>query len=91
MAQMSDETKINPGHSAVRLVLRTAGPLVAAIGLVLVVVGMVSFFAAFGTFEPPRYVWTLFLGIPMLFVGTAALDRPSRRLTCRVHVKPLAE
>jgi hypothetical protein len=30
---------------------------------------MVSFFSAFGTFEPPRLFWCMFVGIPLLGVG----------------------
>ena len=34
-------------------------------------VGFGSFFASFGSFEPPRYFWCAFVGMPLLFVGTA--------------------
>jgi hypothetical protein len=33
------------------------------------IVGFGSFFAAFGTFEPPRYFWCAFVGMPLLIVG----------------------
>ena len=32
-------------------------------------VGMISFFAAFGSFQPPRLFWCCFVGMPILFVG----------------------
>jgi hypothetical protein len=30
---------------------------------------MGSFFASFGTFEPPRYFWCAFVGLPLVAVG----------------------
>jgi hypothetical protein len=67
---MSEETQIDPKHAATRRVLRTAGPGLAGLGLVLVLIGMVNFFSSFGSFESPRYFWCAFLGLPLLFVGT---------------------
>ena len=66
---MNEERMIDPGHDDVRKVLRVVGPAVAGVGLVFLVVGMVSFFSAFGTFEPPRLFWCMFVGIPLLGVG----------------------
>jgi hypothetical protein len=68
---MSEESKIDPRHSTTRSILRTLGPTIVAIGLVLMVIGMGSFFSSFGSFEPPKYFWCAFLGIPLLFVGVA--------------------
>ncbi len=56
-------------HSTVRTVLRVGGPVVALIGVVLIIVGIGSFFAAFGTFEPPRFFWCAFVGMPLLMIG----------------------
>src|SRR5262245_23998574 len=67
---MSNNSGVNsPDHLAARAMLRMIGPGVALIGLVLVVVGVASFFAAFGTFEMPKYFWCAFVGIPLLGVG----------------------
>lgn len=68
---MSDETRIDSKHSSTRRTLRTLGPLLAGIGMLLTVIGVGSFFASFGSFEPPRYFWCAFLGMPVLFVGLA--------------------
>jgi hypothetical protein len=68
---MNDSERVNPGHTNIRAVLRMVGPLVAGIGLVLIVVGVASFFRAFGGFEPPKYFWCAFAGIPLLGVGIA--------------------
>ncbi len=58
-----------PGHNDVRNYLRTLGPALAMLGLIFTAVGMVSFFSAFGSFEPPRYFWCAFVGLPLLAVG----------------------
>jgi uncharacterized membrane protein len=59
----------SPQHHNTRSFLRVAGPLIAVGGLVFIAVGMISFFSAFGGFEPPRLFWCCFVGIPILFVG----------------------
>ena len=66
---MNEETKIDPKHSNTRRILRILGPTLTAIGLMLIGIGMGSFFSAFGTFEPPRYFWCVFVGMPLLAVG----------------------
>jgi len=68
---MYEEQKINPKHREIRRVLRIAGPLAAAVGLLLIAVGVGSFLAAFGGNGPPRFFWCAFLGMPILFLGTA--------------------
>jgi hypothetical protein len=68
---MSEETKIDPKHSTTRTILRILGPTLAGIGLLLIIVGFGSFFSSFGGFEPPRYFWCAFVGMPLLFIGVA--------------------
>ena len=68
---MSEESKIDPRHSVSRKVLRTAGPIIVGIGLLFMVIGFGNFFLSFGSFEPPRYFWCAFVGMPLLFVGSA--------------------
>jgi hypothetical protein len=51
--------------------LRVVGPLVAAVGLVFTIAGIASFFASFGTFEPPRHFWCAFVGLPLVTLGVA--------------------
>lgn len=68
---MSEESKIDPKHNASRFILRVLGPTIAGIGMLLIIVGVASFFSAFGSFEPPRYFWCTFVGMPLLFVGVA--------------------
>jgi hypothetical protein len=44
--------------------------LTAAVGLIFLGVGMVSFFSAFGgAGGPPKLFWCCFVGIPLLFAG----------------------
>jgi len=58
-----------PKHKTIRSFLRVAGTMAALIGLIFLIVGMVSFFTAFGGGGPPRLFWCCFVGIPLLFVG----------------------
>jgi hypothetical protein len=60
-----------PKHKGTRSFLRVAGPLVAAVGLVFLIVGMASFFSAFGGSGSPRLFWCCFVGLPLLFIGGA--------------------
>ena len=59
----------SPHHATIRTVLRVGGPLIAAAGLIFMIVGIGNFFSSFGTFEPPRLFWCIFAGMPLLFVG----------------------
>jgi hypothetical protein len=61
----------DPGHNDVRDLLRTIGPLVVGVGAIFTIIGIGSFFAAFGTFQPPRYFWCAFIGLPLVGVGVA--------------------
>jgi hypothetical protein len=66
---MNQDKLRSPQHSTVRAVLRVGGPVVAVLGVVLTIVGIGSFFAAFDSFEPPRYFWCAFVGMPLLMIG----------------------
>jgi len=44
------ERQLDPGHTTIRNALRIIGPIIALIGLGFIVVGMVGFFRAFGSF-----------------------------------------
>jgi hypothetical protein len=71
---MRDEERINPGHTSARSALRVVGPIVAAIGLVMTLIGLGSFFSSFGSFGssgfgPPRYFWCAIVGLPLLGLG----------------------
>jgi len=68
---MSEESRIDPQHRQWRGVLRVLGPAVLVVGGVFVLIGLVSFFSAFGSFESPRYFWCVFVGGPLLVVGFA--------------------
>lgn len=69
-AEMHEEEKINPKHRKTRRILRVMGPLFAGTGVVLMAIGMGSFFLALAGGGPPRFFWCTFLGMPILFVGT---------------------
>ena len=56
-------------HKQRRSFLRVAGPIIASVGLIFIIIGMGSFFSAFGGGGLPRFFWCCFLGMPLLFVG----------------------
>src|SRR5438552_4475624 len=58
-----------PKHKGTRSVLRVAGLIVASVGLIFLIIGMASFFSAFGSGGSPRLFWCGFVGMPLLFVG----------------------
>ena len=65
-----NEDKLQISQQArVRRTLRGVGLAVLALGGLLTLIGVGSFFASFGSFESPRYFWCAFLGVPLLFVG----------------------
>ena len=66
---MNENNLLSPYHTTARTVLRVGGPVIALVGLVLIVVGVGNFFASMGSFEPPRYFWCVFAGMPLLMVG----------------------
>jgi len=49
--------------------LRFAGLLVAGVGLIFLIIGLASFFSAFGSGGSPKLFWCCFVGMPLLFVG----------------------
>ena len=66
-----EEEKIDPGHRGIRDALRVIGPIVAVVGLIFAIVGIASFFSAFGGSGPPRHFWCAFIGLPLLGIGIA--------------------
>ena len=58
-------------HQEKRAALRRLGPVVAGIGAVFTAIGLISFFTAFGSHEPPRYFWCAFVGLPLIGIGLA--------------------
>lgn len=66
---LNEEERLNPGHHQFRAVLRVVGPAVFVLGVVFTGIGMISFFSAMGSFEPPRYFWCCFVGMPLMGIG----------------------
>jgi hypothetical protein len=65
--------KTDNNHAAKRNVLRILGFIVLLVGVPLALTGFISFFSAFGTFQPPKYFWCAFIGLPMIGIGIALL------------------
>lgn len=56
-------------HERTKRTLKIVGPVVAAAGLILAVVGFVSFFASIGGSEMPSLFWCAFVGLPLFVIG----------------------
>ena len=54
--------------------LRIGGGVAVVIGGLLTVMALGDFFASMGTFQPPRYFWMAFAGLPLLAIGGAMLQ-----------------
>jgi hypothetical protein len=62
----------------IRNLLRYLGLSILSIGIILTLIGMISFFSTFfssfdndfGSVKSPRYFWCAFLGMPLTFLGT---------------------
>ncbi len=66
---MRPENQIDPKHDEKRSTLRVLGVIIFVVGLIFMITGLVSFFSAFGSFEPPRLFWCCFGGMPLLWLG----------------------
>jgi hypothetical protein len=58
-----------PKHTKARKVLRVAGMITLLLGGLLMIIGVISFFSAFGGGGTPRLFWCCFIGMPLLFAG----------------------
>ena len=67
--QSAMSQQIDPRHSEMRNTLRVVGPAVVIAGLIFTGIGLGSFFSSFGGFEPPRYFWCAFVGLPLIALG----------------------
>ncbi len=56
-------------HKEVRGVMQVVGPLMVVVGGLFALIGLGSFFSSFGSFEPPRFFWCAFIGLPMVGIG----------------------
>lgn len=65
--------EMNSKQRQTRESLRSIGILVTAVGGVFTLIGLGSFFSAFGSFEPPRYFWCAFIGLPLIGLGTSLM------------------
>ena len=68
---MNEEAKIDPKHSGTRRFLRTAGPVVVGLRLLLTVIGIGRFFLfrSGRSGRPVAFLSSPSVGVPLLFVG----------------------
>jgi uncharacterized membrane protein len=75
---MNDDKLQLKQQPKIRNLLRYLGLSLLAIGILLTLIGMISFFGSlnssfdkdFGSVQPPHYFWCAFLGLPLTFLGT---------------------
>ncbi len=58
-------------HTGLRDLLRVIGPVIVIVGGIFTLIGLVSFFSAFGGMEPPRQFWCAFVGLLLVGIGMA--------------------
>ena len=56
-------------HLKIKKKLKTIGPIVLAVGLVLAIIGFVDFFVSMGSFGTPKLFFMCFLGMPTAVAG----------------------
>ena len=66
-------------HERTKRILKIVGPIVAAAGLILAVVGFVSFFSSFGSGGMPSLFWCAFVGMPVFVIGLGITVTAFRR------------
>ncbi|MGE5560422.1 MAG: zinc ribbon domain-containing protein [Chloroflexota bacterium] len=64
---------IDPNHDGKRQSLRSLGMVLTAVGGLMLAIGMIDFFSAFGSFRPPQLFWCAFVGMPLLGLGARLL------------------
>lgn len=60
---------IDPNHERKRQSLRGVGLFLVALGAILLLVGLIDFFASWDSFEPPKLFWMAMLGMVLLGIG----------------------
>ena len=71
---MNERDPQNERHEKTKKILKIAGGIVLAAGIILAVVGFVDIFSNFGSGDPPSRFWCLFLGFPAIAVGAVLLS-----------------
>ena len=72
-------------HERTKRILKIVGPIVAAAGLILAVVGFVSFFSSFGGDGMPSLFWCAFVGMPVFVIGLGITFTAFRREIATYH------
>lgn len=72
-------------HERTKRILKIVGPIVAAAGLILAVVGFVSFFSSFGDDAMPSLFWCAFVGMPVFVIGLGITFTAFRREIATYH------
>ncbi|MDD8050073.1 MAG: zinc-ribbon domain-containing protein [Verrucomicrobiota bacterium] len=71
---MENQPQIDQQHEHKKRVIRKIGMVFVAVGGIFTLIGIGSFFMAFGGGGWPRYFWCAFIGLPMLGFGKILLS-----------------
>jgi ribosomal protein L40E len=63
--------EIEPQAHPAQALLRLFGPLLMGLGAVLTVIGIFSYFSSLRTLKPPRYLWGVMVGLPLVGIGAS--------------------
>ena len=66
-------------HENKKKLFKTIGWICLPVGIVLTVIGLVSLFSSMGSFEPPKFFFCGFIGLPLTGVGAQFLMIGYRR------------
>ena len=72
-------------HERIKRTLKIVGPIVTVAGLILAVVGFVSFFSSFGDDGMPSLFWCAFVGMPVFVIGLGITFTAFRREIATYH------
>jgi len=56
-------------QESVRSLLRIGGFVALGLGILLTAIGLIDFFSAMASFQPPRSFWMAFIGLPLVAAG----------------------
>lgn len=76
---MPDKNTRSPEHEKTKKILKIAGGIVLAAGIVFAVVGFIDIFSGFGSGNPPSLFWCLMVGFPAIAIGCSMLTMGFRR------------
>ena len=70
-------------HERNKKKFKLLGSITLTIGICFTIIGFISFFSSFNSFEPPKYFWCCFIGFPLIGFGASLLALGYRKEVMR--------